>query len=101
MEYKDLCAVVIAVEDDYPVFARVEGVYVVDGNRVLLQVCVFHTSHFDRHCHVYVIQKSHMLRLIDVQEDLHHPHPYSIRKLSIDNYTHLIIVPKYHTGCLY
>lgn len=46
MEYREQCAVVIGVEDEYPVFARVEAVYIVDGNRssFLASVCFAHLT---------------------------------------------------------
>ena len=87
VEYREKCAVVIGVEDDDPVFAKVETIYVVDSSQILLQVYVLHTSSFYQHCHAYVIQRTHTHKLINV-EDLHNPYPYCIRNLCI--LTHIL-----------
>ena len=95
IEYRERCAVVVAVEDDCPAFVRIDAIYVVDSNRVLLQGLVFSTTHYYQHCHVYVIRKTRTHKLINV-DDLDHPYPYCIRHLYIDNSVHIVIVPKYH-----
>ncbi len=99
-EYREECAVLIAITDDYPVFARVEGIYVIDNNRVLFDVCILQTCTFCEHYHVYLVRSTHMHRLMHIEE-LHHQSVFCIRQVTIDGCTKLAIIPKYHlTGTL-
>ncbi len=99
-EYREQCALLIAVEDDYPVFARVEDIYVIDGSRIVFQVCVFRTLTFCRHHHLFIISNTHTCKLVNA-DDLYHSFPFCIRQVSIDDCTQHAIIPKYHiTGTL-
>ena len=66
--YKKPCALLIAVEDDYPQFGLLQGIYVVDNNRVLFRVRLCATEGFDSHQHVFTILCTSMYRLVKIEE---------------------------------
>lgn len=85
----------MGIEDDYPLFAQVQNVYVI-ASEVILHVHILHCSHFDHHMHAFVVQYSHAYKHINVR-NLHSPLTLHIRR----SMHKLLIVPKYHlTGTL-
>ena len=94
--YKPPCAVVLGVEDDYPVFGQVDGIYAVES-RLVAEVNVMTTAQFSVHYHGYVVERTSTYKIVRLSS-LHSPFPLHVRKLpNLD----LIIIMKHHiTGTL-
>ncbi len=95
--YKAPCALVLGVEDDSPVFAQVNAVYVVDRTRVVADVNLMATKAFNMHYHAYVIEKTVTQRTV-VLDTLHNPFPLHVRKLA--NSKRVIVVKHHISGTL-
>ena len=58
-EYRVDCALLTGIDDDNRVFGQVKGIFILDGNRIVFAVTVFHTSIFSQHYHAYFVSKTH------------------------------------------
>ena len=63
--YKNSCSVVLRVEDDYPVFGHLKGIYIVDD--ITLHVRVAETIACDEHYHSYVLKATESFEIVPVK----------------------------------
>ncbi len=95
--YRSPCAVVLGVEEDYPLFAEFNNVFVLDRTRVVAHVNMLTTTHFNTHYHTYVIERTATTRVV-VLDTLLNPFSLHIRKVA--NFTHVIVVKHHIAGTL-
>ena len=93
--YKKPCALLVGVEDESPQLAILQGIYVVDTNRVLFRVRQCVTEHFDSHHHAFIISNTSSYKLVHVQ-DLYNPQPVHVRTISSDGIVQQAVIMKYH-----
>ena len=55
--YKSMCALVIGIDDEFPVFGKVSSVYVLDGE-VIFAVHKLYTCSFNTHFHAFEVQNT-------------------------------------------
>ena len=77
MTYKKPCVLLLRVEDDYPQFGKLQDIYIVDGNRVVCDVKLYHTSNFLKHYHAFVLCSTQDSELVSI-EDLYNHLPYHV-----------------------
>ena len=82
------------VVDDYPVFGKIERIYVVNAD-IVLYVRIMSTSKFLEHSYAYVIQQTSTCKTVKVT-DLYLHIVFHIRRLTVNRLPSLIIVPKFH-----
>ena len=92
--YKSPCSVVLRVEDDYPVFGHLKGIYAVDDN-ITLHVRLAETIAFDEHYHSYVLKATESFETVPVKR-LYDPWPLHCRKMEVDRKMQQMIVLKHH-----
>ena len=92
--YKTPCSVVLRVEDDYPVFGHLKGIYIVNDS-VTLHVRVAETIAFDEHYHSYILKTTESFETVPVKS-LYDPWPLHCRKMEIDGKMQQIILLKHH-----
>ena len=95
--YKPLCAVVLGVEDDYPVFGKIMEIFIKEDNTVIFNVKVMRTVHFLKHHHAYAIEQTDTLKLVTF-DCFCDPFPLHIRKFS--SLGQIIIVKHHIVGTL-
>ena len=99
--YKEPCALLIGVKDDYPQFGKLIGIFVLNCTRITFLVQIMETDTFASHYHAYVVSNTPVCHVIL------HSNLYSLLPMHIHHITHnstiqQVIVPKYHiTGCLF
>ena len=71
--YKSPCSVVLRVEDDYPVFGHLKGIYVINDN-IALHVWVAETPTFDDHHHSYILKSTESIETMPFKR-LYNPSP--------------------------
>lgn len=92
--YKSPCSVVLRVEEDYPVFGHLKGIYIVNDN-VTLHVRVTETITFDEHHHSYILKATKSFETVPVKK-LYDPWPLHCRKLEVDGKMQQMIILKHH-----
>ena len=98
ISYQKPCALLIGVENDYPLFDRLEDIFVVN-NRVLFHITQLETLYFDGHLQGYVISYTSNNDII-LSTQLHSHIPMHIHRTpSLDNDFITIIFCKYHIYC--
>ena len=90
--YKPVCAIVLEVKDDYPIFGRIVEIFVQENNKVAFYVRVMRTVNFLYHYHAYCIEQTDVSKLITVNSLLD-PFPLHIRRLSS---VCQVIIQKHH-----
>ena len=85
----------IDVEDEYPQFGKLQGIYVVEGNRVLLRLRLCTTQLFDHHHHSFIISTTPTYKVVSVEE-LYNPVPLHVRTIYSENAVQQVVVMKYH-----
>lgn len=92
--YKSPCTVVLRVEDGYPVFGHLKGIYIISDN-VTLHVRVAETITFDEHHHCYVLNATKSFEAVSVKK-LYDPWPLHCRKLEVNGKIQQTIILKHH-----
>ena len=85
---------VLGVEDDYPVFGHLKGIFVLNHN-VHLYVQVAETKTFHEHYHAYVVRATNVFKTVPVHT-LFNPWPLHCRKLYTEGHYKQMIVVKHH-----
>ena len=94
--YRSPAAIIIDVKDDYPVFVKIEDVFVIEDKPVAYGL-QYDTVSFCRHSHAYIVSCSSTRHVVDLLHLFHHT-PYFIRYIK----RKFMVVPKYHIcGTLY
>ena len=95
ISYRKACALLIGVENNYPLFGRLEDIFVVNS-RVLFYVTMLETEYFNDHLHAYVItDTSNRSIVLSTQIQSHIPmHIHRVH--SRENEVLTVIVCKYH-----
>lgn len=78
--YKPEGAVVLELIDDYPVFGKIQSIFVVDCV-VFLHVCVIRTVSFNSHIHAYIVKRTPTLKTLPVRS-LYSPTVLHIRRFT-------------------
>ena len=92
--YKAPCAVVIGVEDDYPLFAEMDdALYVTEEKKVLASVNLLTATEFKTHFHCYIVERTSTYKMVAL-DTLFSPFPLHVRQLSSS--AKLCIVVKHH-----
>lgn len=95
--YKPSCVVVLGVEDDYPVFAEVKGLFVVNSLQPHFEIVKLKTIEFNSHHHFYVVERPSPLHALCVtHKNLLDPHPLHLRRASVCGHVCLSVVVKHH-----
>ena len=98
--YKKDCALLLSIEDDYPVFGLLRDIFVLEGSQVVFHVKHFLTQTFSHHFHAFIVSPTDTHTVVSVCA-LHHPFTHHIHRLVFDDHTAQGIVLKYHiTGTL-
>ena len=92
--YKPPCAVTLLMNEDTPVFGKVQMVLVCES-KLFLHTRVLATCQFDKHYHAFFVQTSGECKTVAIEE-LYSPTPLHIRRLLIGGHAHQVIVPKHH-----
>ena len=92
--YKSPCTIVLRVDDGYPVFGHLKGIYIINHN-VTLHVRVAETIRFDEHHHSYVIKATKSYQTVAAKR-LYDPWPLHCRKLEVDGKIQQMIILKHH-----
>ena len=85
---------VLRVENDYPVFGKLENIYLVI-NRVLFHVAVLETRNFNKHLQAYTIDYTSNLEII-IHTQLVIPLPVHIHRVTLMDTSQSVIVCKHH-----
>lgn len=93
--YKPSCAVVLRIENDYPLFGQVQNIYVVDSNDVFLSVKLLVTFDYYAHCHAYLVSVSHTIETVRISS-LFSVFPLMLRNLCVHGHLHRCVVVKHH-----
>lgn len=93
--YKPSCVVILGVEDEYPLFGKVQDIYIVDSSRVYFCVRLLSTLEFNSHRHVYLVKLTTSTSIVCISS-LCNVFPLSLRKISINGTLYLSLVVKYH-----
>ena len=94
--YKKPCVLVTEVESEYPKFAKLMDVFVVDSKKVVFQVQPLQTVEFIPHFHCYVVEHSLCQSFVYVSVQslfTHLPHHLRVLPGSIGT---LCVVPRHH-----
>ena len=78
-EYRKPCILVVGVEDDHPVFARLEDIYTDIHFKVIMQSIVCYSSHF--HAYVVISTSPKQFKSVNIR-DLYSPHPLHPRTVN-------------------
>lgn len=92
IRYQKPCALLLGVEDDYPLFGRLDDILIVD-NRYIFSVTVLSTTYFNHHYQGYVIDTTTNTKII-MHKQLHSPFPFHIHYIS--SHSLKIIICKHH-----
>ena len=93
--YQKPCAVLLRVENDQPVFGRLEEIFIVN-NRILLHVSLLHTCTFDNHLQAYIINTL-LNSEMTLPTQLYSPFPMHIHRVtSFEGRDVSVIVCKHH-----
>ena len=90
--YKSPCSVVLGVENDYPVFGHLQGLYVLNNNNISLHVRVADTIMFEQHHHAYVVKSTDTFKTVHIHQ-LYSQWPLHCRKSEDDKQ---MIIVKHH-----
>ena len=93
--YKKDCALLLSIEDDYPVFGLLREIFVLEGSQVVFHVKQFRTQSFSHHFHAFIISPSDTHTVVSVSA-LHHPFTHHIHRLVSHQHTAQAIVLKHH-----
>ena len=80
---------------DYPVFGRLETIYVVNSKKVFFEVQLLETVEFCEHFHCFLVQITHTPFVYVSSDSLLSPIPHHVRVLPGSIGT-LCIVPLHH-----
>ena len=83
------------MQRDYPVFRQIKNIFVVNTNQVYFQVNKLDTMEFNTHRHMYIVNPSASLQVLDV-DTLYCSMTLHIRKVTLHGHRHLGIVTKHH-----
>ena len=90
------CTLLLAVEDDYPVFGELQDIFVTRTSEVVFRVRLCQTTYFNHHHHAYIVNPTNSYRNVPISE-LYHPFTHCIKQLTNrNNYRERVIVLKYH-----
>lgn len=90
--YQKPCALLLGVDDDYPLFGRLDDIFIID-NRFLFSVTLLNTLLFNHHYQGYVIDQTSNTNII-AHSQLLSPFPMHIH--SLPSQTLKIIICKHH-----
>ena len=92
--YKHPCTLIIALDDDYPVFGELDSI-LVTNNFIIFQVTVNETVDYVHHFHAYCVSKTPEKRLVSPDHLIDHV-PLHIMPIKVDSCTRQVVVLKYH-----
>lgn len=87
--------ILIDVKEDFPQFAQILALYIIENRNPVAYCQVFSTLSFERHYHSYRVQRQMLNTLVYLKDIVNqHPQIYMLRQLP--GSAALIISPKYH-----
>jgi len=76
----DTLLVLLAVEDDYPVFGELEDIFVTRTSQAVFRVGLYQTTLFNRH-HAYIVNPTNSQKNALISE-LYHPFTHCVKELT-------------------
>ena len=92
--YRKPCALIKGIENDYPTFARLENIFIIDS-RILFHVTTLKTVKFNTHLHAYVVTPSSVTDFILITQ-IHCHTPVHIHRVIMNDNAFSVIACKYH-----
>ena len=83
------------MEEDNPLFGRVEDIYIVNTNDVHFKVELLSTVEFNYHHHCFVVEYTHSQKIVYISS-LYSVFPLYLRNSSISGHARLCVIPKHH-----
>ena len=87
--------VVLKIEEDYPVFGKIENIYISDSNIIHFHIKSLSTVQYNTHYHAYFVKVTQTFSTVCLTS-LYSVFPLTLRKLSTNEYYTLCVVVKHH-----
>lgn len=98
--YKPASVVISGIQDEYPLFGKIESIYIVNTNDIFFKQMTLSTREFDHHRHVYVVETIAEIKTISLTS-LYSVFPLHLRRTAVNGIPTLCLVLKHHIfGCL-
>ena len=86
---------ILGVENDYPLFGRIENIYIVNTNDTSIEVRLLSTITFCSHRHAFQVEYTNQYKTVDICS-LYNVFPLHLRRICIHGHSQLCIIPKHH-----
>ena len=93
--YKPAAVIVLGVDNDVPVFGKIEQIYIVNTNDIYFNVRILSTVEYNEHRHIFLVHTSNDCNTIKIIM-LYKSFPLHFRRVNINGQLYLCIVLKYH-----
>ena len=81
--YKPTSGILCGIKDEYPLFGKVDSIYIVNTNDVFFKLVGLSTIEFNEHRHLYVVEKTTETKTINVST-LYSPFPLHLWRTAIN-----------------
>lgn len=95
--YKNECALLLSIKDDYPIFGQIKEIFILEASQVVFHVKHFHTDIFSQHFHAFIIIPTNTYSVV-TPSALHHPFTHHIHKLILHDGNAQAIILKHHVS---
>ena len=93
--YKPAAVIVLGVDNDVPVFGKIEQIYIVNTNDIYFNVRILSTVKYNEHRHIFLVHTPNDCNTIKISM-LHNSFPLHLRRVNINGHLHSCVVLKYH-----
>ena len=93
--FKPASVIVFGVDNDVPVFGKIEQIYIVNTNDIYFNVRILSTVEYNEHRHIFLVHTSNDCNTIKISM-LYNSFPLLLRRVNINGQLYSCVVLKYY-----